>query len=98
FSDSTLRFGKRFRFHAEDALAARNNVLVRHRLMRAQISTALPMRLPISDSGSMLGPSLGAQSGSGCVSRNKPCAPAAIADSARTGTNSRAPPLAPSGP
>ena len=46
----------------------------------------------------MFGPSLGALSGSGCVSMNRPSAPAAAAASASGGMNSRAPPLAPPAP
>ena len=46
----------------------------------------------------MFGPSLGAWSGSGCVSMNSPSAPAAIAASASGGMNCRAPPEAPPSP
>src|SRR4051812_22085677 len=98
FTDTTLGFGERVGFHPQDAASALDNVLVGHRLMRSQMSTARSISGPIAESGSMLGPSLGAQSGSGWVSRKRPCAPAAIADRASTGTYSRAPPLAPSGP
>src|SRR5256714_15389137 len=96
--DTPLSLGEGVGFHPEDTSPALDDVLACHRLTRAQTSTARSTRPPISDSGSMLGPSLGAQSGSGWVSRKRPCAPAAMADKARTGTNSRAPPLAPSGP
>src|SRR5687768_947708 len=46
----------------------------------------------------MFGPSLGARSGSGCVSRKRPFAPAPSAAKVSIGMNSRAPPLAPSAP
>src|SRR5438105_1748054 len=45
----------------------------------------------ISRSGIMFGPSLRAESGSGCVSMNRPSQPAATAALARTGANSRWP-------
>ena len=51
-----------------------------------------------SSSGIMFGPSLGAPSGSGCVSMNRPSAPAATAACASGGMNSRAPPLVPPSP
>src|SRR5204863_1414052 len=49
-----------------------------------------------SSSGIMLGPSDGAWSGSGCVSRKKPSAPAAAAAYSRGGMNARSPPQDPS--
>ena len=48
----------------------------------------------ILSKGHMFGPSLKALSGSGCVSRNKPETPTAIAARANVGTNSRWPPVA----
>ena len=50
------------------------------------------------DSGSMLGPSLGARSGSGWVSRKRPSAPAATAARVSAAMCSRVPPLAPPSP
>src|SRR5664279_1022858 len=49
---------------------------VRH---SCQSSTARSITAPTSSRRSMFGPSLGAWSGSGCVSRNRPSAPAATA-------------------
>ena len=51
-----------------------------------------------SRSGTMLGPSEGAWSGSGWVSMNTPATPTATAARASTGTNSRCPPEAPPSP
>src|SRR6266849_3056451 len=51
-----------------------------------------------SSNGIMFGPSDGARSGSGCVSRKKPSAPAAAAAYSSGGMKSRRPPLEPSGP
>src|SRR5688572_20183760 len=97
-SDALLGFGQRVGLHAQDATATLYDVFARHWLMRDQISTARLIRSSSAESGSMFGPSLGAVSGVGWVSINSACAPAAIAESARRGTNSRAPPLEPSGP
>src|SRR5206468_1801731 len=67
---------------------------------RAACHTSRAMlTMPASwSSGIMFGPSDGARSGSGCVSRKKPSAPAAAAAYSSGGMKSRRPPLAPSGP
>src|SRR5262249_34718743 len=68
---------------------------VDHRRTRSQMSIVRATRSSSCPSGIMFGPSLGALSGSGCVSMKRPSAPAATAASASGGMNSRAPPLAP---
>ena len=65
FTDAALGLAERLGLHAENTSSALDDVLVGHRLMRAQMSTARLINGPISDSGSMFGPSLGALSGSG---------------------------------
>src|SRR5437899_5552880 len=67
---------------------------------RAACHTSRAMlTMPASwSSGIMFGPSDGARSGSGCVSRKKPSAPAAAAAYSSGGMKSRRPPLEPSGP
>src|SRR5690606_11118561 len=55
-----------------------------HRRARVQISTHCSMSASSWSSGIIFGPSLGAVSGVGCVSRNNPSAPAAQAAFAST--------------
>src|SRR5690606_21382769 len=50
-----------------------------HPRASSQMATALRITPSSCESGSMFGPSLGAWSGFGCVSRNRPSAPAAQA-------------------
>src|SRR3954452_9248931 len=69
FVDPPLGLAERFGLHPEDATSALDDILAGHRLMRSQISTARSISDAISESGIMFGPSLGAQSGSGWVSR-----------------------------
>src|SRR5262249_21769170 len=71
---------------------------VDHRRTRSHTSIVRATRSFSWSSGIMFGPSLGALSGSGWVSRKRPSAPAAVAASVREGMNSRAPPLAPPTP
>src|ERR1700680_730841 len=71
-TDAALCLAERFGLHAENSSSALDDVLVSHRWMRAQMSTARSSSESISARGTMLGPSLGAQSGSGCVSRKSP--------------------------
>ena len=63
-------------------------------LLLASASNAISVRTRPSNSrsGTMLGPSDGAWSGSGWVSMNTPATPTATAARASTGTNSRSPP------
>src|SRR5688572_9049709 len=97
-ADALLRLRERVGLHAQHSPPALDNVFAAHWLMRDQMSTARLTSSSSAESGNMLGPSLGAVSGVGCVSMKSACAPAAIAERARRGTNSRAPPLEPSGP
>ena len=63
------------------------------------ISNNFSNKKPNSDIFTILGPSLGALSGSSCVSKKTPAIPTAVAAFERTGTNSLCPPdLAPSPP
>ena len=67
----------------------RDSRCVQGRRRRRQHST----RAGSSSSATMLGPSLRASSGRGCVSRKRPSQPAATAARARYGTMRRSPPL-----
>src|SRR6185437_5213620 len=71
-SDAPLGFGERIGLHLEDTSPTLDDVLASHRLTRAQTSTMRSIKASMSDNGSMFGPSLGAQSGSGWVSIKSP--------------------------
>src|ERR1700694_4220306 len=60
-SDAALRLAERFSLHSENSSSALDDVLVRHRWMRAQMSTARSSNAAISANGTILGPSLGAE-------------------------------------
>src|SRR5262249_50649606 len=85
----------------DDVERSRQAVIVRPRLsvlhqrgFFASASNAMSVRISPSNSrsGTMLGPSEGALSGSGWVSTKTPATPTATAARASTGTNSRSPP------